>query len=1175
MNNLISKTHTTSFFIALFLFNSITAFSQNPQLVKDICKLTENAVHPQHLVEYNGIAYFDLADNTHGEELWRSDGTKEGTYLLKDIYPGQNSSYPDFFVVAGNTLFFAASDNIYGREVWKTDGTPEGTIVVKDINPSVTDYCIPMIDLNGKLLMEIGFDLWLSDGTEAGTTFLANVNLNTFDVKKNMVIVNGVVYFSGSSSLDNYEFWRSDGTATGTYRVKDVNPGGNSSSPRYLVSINGTIYFSASDDAHGIELWKSDGTAIGTQLVKDIAPGVAQSEPSTLVNYNGTLFFSADDNSNGRELWKSDGTVTGTVMVKDINLGGSSNPGNLTVFNNLIIFSAGTGPEGTELWKSDGTSGGTILIKDIKQGTKSSTPYSFFNAGGTLYFNAVNSNKTDLMSTDGTVSGTVVVSDKFVLAPINLLDYDDKLLFAATKCECAYELWKSDGTSAGTKEVGEITNETASAVFNASSLTIGNTTYFSGEEGVTGADGGELWKTNGTSTGTKLVKDIEPGYFGGSPTYMISYKDLLYFKAYNPTYGAELWKSDGTEAGTVLVKDIFPGTQGSYPENLTVCNDTIFFTATTNISTYSLWKSDGTAAGTVRVDNNSEQHYNGLGTLIPFDGKLYFFALDVTKGWELYSSDGSAAGTVLLKDINPGPASSGVASHAGQFEISGGYLFFTAYTAAQGTELWKTDGTAAGTVMVKDIDPGNNADDVGPDKLTDVNGTLYFVATTNATGTELWISDGTAAGTVLVKDIVPGPDPNTPQELTNVNGMLFFNAGEPDQANNRELWKSDGTINGTVPVKLITSGGLDPQGLRSFNGLLYFSGNDGITGRELWVSDGTACGTQRLADIYPGLGSSNPVIINTFDNLLLFSAVQPETGRELWKYQDAGVPPSLKTFTSTTSFCPGDASTSTFDFSCDVNTDNVYTVQLSDASGSFTTPVSIGTLAGSISSGTIPVQIPNTASGSGYRIRTIASSPSTIGADNGNNLSITCPVPQNFQSSNVTPSAVTLTWADVSCAEKFQVRYRKTGTSQWLKVNAGSNSKKITSLQANTNYEAQVHSKCATAPDAFSDFTPSIFWTTAPLKEIISESTQVAFELSVFPNPMSDKATIKFSIQKSEPVKIELYGLQGKKIKTIAEGNFDAGNHWCVLQKESLSGGMYFLMMRTNSGSSVQKLTIQ
>ena len=122
------------------------------------------------------------------------------------------------------------------------------------------------------------------------------------------------------------------------------------------------------------------------------------------------------------------------------------------------------------------------------------------------------------------------------------------------------------------------------------------------------------------------------------------------------------------------------------------------------------------------------------------------------------------------------------------FAALGGELYFT---ADDGVELWKTDGTEAGTVLVKDILPGTA--DSGPFRLAAVGSTLFFVANSGPgdRNQELWKSDGSAAGTVLVEDIRPGEEPSGIDLVTPVNGRLFFVAD--DGTHGRELWVSDGT----------------------------------------------------------------------------------------------------------------------------------------------------------------------------------------------------------------------------------------------------------------------------------------------------------------------------------------------------------------------------------------------
>jgi ELWxxDGT repeat protein len=205
-----------------------------------------------------------------------------------------------------------------------------------------------------------------------------------------------------------------------------------------------------------------------------------------------------------------------------------------------------------------------------------------------------------------------------------------------------------------------------------------------------------------------------------------------------------------------------------------------------------------------------------------------------------------------------------------------------------GNELWKSDGTAAGSVMVADIRPGSGSSN--PSILTNVGGTLFFTADDGLHGSELWKSDGTTAGTALINDINVGNTGSNPADLTNVNGTLLFTAD--DGTHGREVWKSDGSPAGTVIVRDIAPGNTTsrPSSLTSANGKLYFSATDGKHGQELWRSDGTVDGTVMVADINPGsadslvggVGLPNMAVV---DGSLYFAADDGAHGRELWMLQ--------------------------------------------------------------------------------------------------------------------------------------------------------------------------------------------------------------------------------------------------------------------------------------------------
>ena len=169
------------------------------------------------------------------------------------------------------------------------------------------------------------------------------------------------------------------------------------------------------------------------------------------------------------------------------------------------------------------------------------------------------------------------------------------------------------------------------------------------------------------------------------------------------------------------------------------------------------------------------------------------------------------------------------------------------------TEAYNGNGTAW---MVKDIYSGSTGS--SPAYLTAVGNTLFFRANYGTNGIELWKSDGTANGTVMVKDIYSGSGSSNPSYLTAFGNTLYFEAD--DGTNGNELWKSDGTASGTVMVKDINSGSSSsyPQSLTAIGNTVYFRANDGTNGIELWKSDGTASGTVMVKDIRSGSSSSSP-----------------------------------------------------------------------------------------------------------------------------------------------------------------------------------------------------------------------------------------------------------------------------------------------------------------------------
>ena len=352
-----------------------------------------------------------------------------------------------------------------------------------------------------------------------------------------------------------------------------------------------------------------------------------------------------------------------------------------------------------------------------------------------------------------------------------------------------------------------------------------------------------------------------------------------FFKGRPPGRESELWKVDGSRAFYVY-EPYNENDRGRAPheiDELTEMNDILYFTAENGEE---LWRSDGKEEGTCAVNKTLRD----IRYLTDVNGTLFFSADDGVHGEELWKSDGTPAGTVIVNDTWPGTNPSGLpySGSADRLTAVGGTLFFVADDGDHGIELWKSDGTAAGTTMVKDIWPGENEWEYpchgSPEDLTEVNGTLFFSASDEIHNSALWKSDGTAAGTEMVTDALIV----YPETLRNVDGTLYFSA--TDGIHGIELWRSDGTEAGTVLVKDIhPTGDSRPSGFTGAGGFVYFAADDGIHGRELWMTDGTERGTVLVQDFAVGGGSSQPNRFYAASDGSLYFTTNSTSGRgELW-----------------------------------------------------------------------------------------------------------------------------------------------------------------------------------------------------------------------------------------------------------------------------------------------------
>lgn len=389
--------------------------------------------------------------------------------------------------------------------------------------------------------------------------------------------------------------------------------------------------------------------------------------------------------------------------------------------------------------------------------------------------------------------------------------------------------------------------------------------YFPGNDG---QHGEELWVSDGTAAGTVMVKDIFGGASGSQPDNLVVFNGKLYFSATDEGHGKEVWVTDGTEAGTQVYKDFEPGSFTSSVDYLAVANDLLFIRATQS-GTLKLWSTNGPAANLLPLAE-ADYAFGSSKNAAAGANKVYF----VGASNALWVSDGTLLGTKKLLDS---PSFFASYSH---MTVIGDKLYYGFGQDSYSTEPWVSNGTEAGTVQLAEMVPGE-FDGGSPTYFIEYKNFVYFRGKN-----QLWRTDGTPAGTVLFEDgIEPFGNINFDgKEGLVFNNTLYFSAA--DNTNGEELWSTNGTVAGTALVKNINSGFLNSAPsllVKGGDGNFYFNAYTGASDYALWKSNGTAAGTVKIADPYPGDNAENLWAIAPVGNTLFFATRSAANGVELWK----------------------------------------------------------------------------------------------------------------------------------------------------------------------------------------------------------------------------------------------------------------------------------------------------
>jgi ELWxxDGT repeat protein len=719
--------------------------------------------------------YFVAEDTSYARQIWVSDGTAAGTHMVTNGLGANNSvglsaTYnPISFQLIGNLVLYTSSGLLWSidtttdtigavtagtgspgfgppsvagtgaianmggfalflgsgsafpsnLELWRSDGTTAGTYKVADVasGAAFSALSFPMLEKVGNKVVYIADDgqngpqLWSSDGTAANAVRLTNAtqpSTSPFQIASPIATIGNVGYFaiSDGASTTTRSVWRTDATIAGTQRVGglpaiDLGESGITQA----AGDASTVFLAVYDTAGKASLYSYAPAANTSTFLKG---GLTIFNGDEFAYSNGRLFFASNDPIIGDEPWVSDGTAGGTHLIEDIypqTTDKGSNPDEFVQFGGKLVFAADDGISGRELWISDGISGGTTLLADINPGAAGSNPNNLFTANGALYFFATDATGVSRLMRLASIGATVEVLAALSPQPSSLIyactqgnsaAIGTQIFFPANDGQSGLELWTSDGTAAGTHLVADIAGGSSDSY--PCNLTVFNSRLFFT---AVGPGGYELWSSDGSTAGTAQVADINPGPSSSYAYYLTLFNGAIYFAADDGIHGTELWKSDGTAAGTTLVADVVPGPDAAYPVPLGMLNGTLLFevmipSQTTIGYVGQLWTTDGTANGTAQLAAAASSFLANPMT----NGKQVFYAGQDSSGVEPWVSDGTAAGTHLLKDIIPAGD-----SNPSWFENFNGMTLFEITDPSSGEQLWRTDGTAAGTIQVAGIPP--------------------------------------------------------------------------------------------------------------------------------------------------------------------------------------------------------------------------------------------------------------------------------------------------------------------------------------------------------------------------------------------------------------------------------------------------------------------------------------
>ncbi len=659
----------------------------------------------------------------------------------------------------------------------------------------------------------------------------------------------------------------------------DLDLSGNvptrSSMPGPVRSSHGRSWFTASTPGRSRELWITDGTPAGTLRFDDPSPGEPAFYSDSVELPDGTLLASCWSSAVGGALYAAaPGTSRWTLLYDTGPIADSFAPQHLVLWNGECWFLADDGSDGSELWRTDGTVAGTRVVEDLPGLSNDGwtavsemlvTPSGLWIAEGRGTYRLFRKASPHI--------ATVAVSDPTGSVQARALwgtTGNGSLLFVGRTVAQGDEVWITDGTTAGTVLLADIQPGASSATPRLLAAEPQRMWFYAS----TFPTGRELWITDGTTGGTRQVRDLWPGTGAGVGWHAVQAFGGLVFAGTDPNVGTEVFFSDGTAANTRLLVDILPGVGGSEPSGFALLGNRVWFQADDGRFGRELWSTDGTSAGTRReIDLRTGPEGSDPHAIGETAGGILLRADDGLTGAEPWVYDPVTGTAQPLGNLAPDPVNAGGGAHL--LIAHETFALFVTYRAFARAECVATRGTLASTLLLP-ITPQRS-----PSELWVLGalptGLVVQTMPQSANPPELRFTDGTVAGTRLIAT-GSALAPRGTRTGVQFQGRLWFRW---DDGSGEALWITDGTASGTTRTPGFPTGTTFRPAL-VHDDRMWGTGQDAAHGREPWISDGTAAGTRRIADIAAGMADSDAWAFTPLGRRVFFRASAPATGQEPW-----------------------------------------------------------------------------------------------------------------------------------------------------------------------------------------------------------------------------------------------------------------------------------------------------